>query len=72
MIGRMEKVMEISSMRLSETQRVELYTLEGKSYVILSDSVVEEYVMRPVVALALLKWLVGAKEELEQLAKNDP
>jgi hypothetical protein len=72
MIGRMKKVMEMSSMRLSETQRVELHTAEGKSYVILSDSIVEEYVMRPAVALALLKWLVGAKEELEQLAKNDP
>ena len=64
--------MEMSSMRLSETQRVELYTTEGRSYVILSDLIVEEYVMRPAVALALLKWLMGAKEELEQLTKNDP
>ena len=64
--------MEISSMGLSETQRVELYTLEGKSYVILSDAIVEEYVMKPAVALALLKWLAGAREELEELAKNDP
>ena len=59
----------MSSMRLSETQHAELYTEEAGSHVILSSDVVEEYVMEPATALALLKWLSGMKEQLEQLVK---
>ncbi len=55
--------MEMSSMRLSDKQRVELYTSEeGEGYIILIDSVVEEFVMQPATALALLKWLAGMKK----------
>jgi hypothetical protein len=73
-IGRMERNMGqdkigMSSMRLSETQHAELYTEEAGSHVILSSDVVEEYVMEPATALALLKWLSGMKEQLEQLVK---